>query len=58
MKVRFKNQQKAEFYTALKSEVENYFKENNLSKQANSKMWVKVTLVETSCFQNILHFSL
>lgn len=56
MKVRFKNQQKLEFYVALRSEVDNYFKENNLSKQANSKMWVKVTLILTSFF--FIYFTL
>lgn len=50
MKIRFKNQQQAEFYSTLRSEIDNYFKVNNLSKQANSKMWAKVALILSAFF--------
>jgi linoleoyl-CoA desaturase len=40
-KVRFVDNQKSEFFATVKKRVDNYFKENNLSKNANGAMWAK-----------------
>jgi linoleoyl-CoA desaturase len=40
-KVRFVDRNKSEFYSTVKSRVDNYFKENNLSKNANGLMYFK-----------------
>ena len=41
MKIIFKNDNQANFLTTLKKRVDHYFKSNNLSKNANSAMYVK-----------------
>ena len=49
--VRFldKDKSQTQFYTVLKSRVNNYFKENNLSKKHNSTMVIK-TIVLLSAY--------
>ncbi len=42
-KLRFTETKNSEFYPVLKERVENYFKENNISKNANFTMWSKIT---------------
>ncbi len=41
MKVRFNSKNQAEFYPTLKQRIEDYFKTNNLSKNANGLMIFK-----------------
>lgn len=43
--VRFNVQDRPEFFRELRSRVNNYFKENNLSKQANLKMKIKTVFM-------------
>jgi linoleoyl-CoA desaturase len=40
-KVRFVDAHKSEFFATVKKRVDHYFKENNLSKNANGAMWAK-----------------
>jgi len=42
-KLRFTETKNSEFYPVLKERVENYFKENNISKNANLAIWSKIT---------------
>ncbi|MEQ9165494.1 MAG: acyl-CoA desaturase, partial [Fulvivirga sp.] len=41
MKVRFNGKNQAEFYPELKQRIEDYFKSNNISKNANGMMIFK-----------------
>jgi linoleoyl-CoA desaturase len=50
MKVKFKNNNNAEFFSTLSKRVEEYFVQNDLSKNANSKMVFKTTLILTVFF--------
>lgn len=41
IKVRFIDRQKSEFFATVRKRVDAYFKENNISKNANGAMWAK-----------------
>ncbi|MBA3898596.1 MAG: acyl-CoA desaturase [Bacteroidetes bacterium] len=48
MKIRFRNSQKTTFYNTVRADVEQYFSENKISKQANAKMAFKIFLILSS----------
>jgi linoleoyl-CoA desaturase len=48
MRIRFKNKSGLNFYATVRSEVDNYFSENKISKQGNIQMALKIFIILSS----------